>query len=139
MMREWLDAFDSTPPPLELWNGDPGEPGAPGGVAGSTTLAQTAGSVALGETYVPVAATKSTDGVDGFLDCQLESAFDDGAYTALATRSSADRELFFSESLPAFTTGATIQFRVCCRVIAGARTVTAANIGAIASSAGILD
>lgn len=101
--------------------GDPGEPGAPGGFAGSATMAQTAGSV------------------DGFVDCQLESSTNDGAYTVLATTSAAGRELFFSESFPAFTVGATIQFRVSCLVTAGTRTVVAANIGAIASSAGILD
>lgn len=147
--------------------GDPGEPG--GGTVGSATIAQSLGGVALGATNVPVAATKSTDapptsgawygalevpttdtvvmvmahvttdGVDGYVDCDLESSTNEGAYSTIATRSTADRELFFNETFPSFVVGTAIQFRVSCRITAGVRNVVAANIGAIGSSAGILD
>jgi hypothetical protein len=141
--------------------GDQGPAGTAG--AGLVTLAQTAESVALSGSYTAVAATLGadapptsgawygpisnpssstvfivtaharTDAASGTLDCQLEQSRNGTPYQGIANATTGASELFVTDAFPAFTVGDTYNFRLSCRVSGGSRSVTSADIGAVAS------
>jgi len=84
-------------------------------------------------TVVIVTAHVVSDAASGTLDCTLERSVDGAPYTTRATTTATGAELFLNDVFPAFTVGDALQFRVSCRVSGGARSVTRADIGAIAS------
>lgn len=79
-----------------------------------------------------VIAHATTDAASGTLDCQLERSQNGAAYQVLATATTSTSEVVLTNTFPAFTVGDTYNFRLSCRVTSGSRSVTTADIGAVA-------
>jgi hypothetical protein len=84
-------------------------------------------------TVFVVTAHATTDAASGTLDCQLERSRNGAPYEVVATAVTGASEVFLNDAFPAFTTGDTYNFRLSCRVTGGSRSVTLADIGALAS------